>query len=432
MKRIKIAAIFAALLIAFTFLFAGCGEEKKEGEGYTIDQDKYLLGLGAVPKSAFMQTDDCADMENIFPLVEGLGITTMRVWMHIPSVLQIDDDGNITVIEERRQFYQNYIDGLQAAGVDRILAMTHYYLYPKEIRHYDGCFPDPEEDEEAYILFMQTLQKSYEVLAETFPDVKYWEPGNEPNIDNGHFVHKLGWLDGDPYKTNYQYLFDLEGQARITLDLGYYCGLGIKSVDPANTIVMPGLVATPYVTSRDIFDEMYRLIDSGEMPTGLEADKNTDNYFEIANWHPYTWSMGQHLPENWKNAQKEMYDAMIDGGDKGKKVWYTEYGFPDNQRLTQEQIAEAWVEFFDWCKSDFPEMETVIIFRLFDHKSFEDPTSIETSFGLFETGNYATEGIVPKPAAYTILRYFHGENADVSGIESLMKKTSESGSATIS
>lgn len=433
----KVIILLLAFVMALGCL-AGCAPTK-EGEGYTIDQEKYLLGLGAVPYGGGMDpsADTCATPENVATLTGALGAKTVRVWMHLTHILELDENGEPQLIEQRYQFYRNYIDLLKEQGVERILAMSHYYLYPKEISWYNGAIPDPDEETENYLLFMQTLQKCYAVLAEAFPEIRYWEPCNEPNIDNGHFVHKLGWQDGADSMTNAQYIFDLEDTAQIILDLGYYCNLGIKEADPDNVIVMPGLVCNQYQEelAADILVEMYKQIDSGEMPTGLDADTDSDNYFEIANWHPYSWSAGAQLSDKWKNTQKAMYQAMIDGGDEGKKVWFTEFGYPDNmfyegyeiddrQRAeAQEQICGAWVEFFDWAKENFPQLETVFIFRLFDHSRFSVEGSIEKYFGLFETQYYDTKGLVPKPSAYAIYRYFNGEDADVSALEQLMKNS---------
>ena len=160
-------------------------------------------------------------------------------------------------------------------------------------------------------------------------------------------------------------------------------------------------------------EQVYLTIESGKFPTGLEADTNPDNYFQILSWHPYNFGGDSSI---FVNGCNEIYDVAIKHGDEGKKVFLTEFGYHDNdfikQGMTRTEADEKQASFF---KTDFlafrkylPYVETVHIFRLFDWTA---GPGIEIDFGMFRSP-MSEDGIVPKAKGLELFKLIKGENAD--------------------
>lgn len=410
MKRLLII-ILTILMTASIVL--GCSPQKKN---YIIEQDKYLFGLGEMPYMNGGAVDSKTTPALVADLAGALGIKSYRIWMHLSSVIQREDNSdNISLNQKRVNEFHVFIDSLKANGITHFTAMSHYYIYPYDYSvTSSNVIPDPDTEYEMYLRFLSILEKCYELLSAEFPEIKYWEPGNETNASNGRFVAMNGYSESADASTNAPYLYSDSDLAYITADLCYYANRGIKKSNKENMLVLPGMIFSGDMTAGYFLELIYEQIESKWLPTAEKyADTNSDNYFQIINWHPYVGSWRQH-DQNWINANKAIYQVAIDHGDNGKKVFLTEVGWQDQGNTDNRNgIATYFVDLFVAIKKEMPWVETVHIFRLVDWETSNlDPSSIERFFGLFTSPNNVEYGCTPKPAALSLFKYFNGENAD--------------------
>ena len=409
--------------------FASCDKVTggKKGIGYTIEQDKYLFGMGEMPNlGSGGAVDSKATGEMTADLTGALGAQSYRIWMHLTSILQREPGtDNISFRADRLQIYHDYIDKLKATGIEHFTAMSHYYLYPDGFAggNYGNVIPEPGTED--YARFLDMITECYKLLSAEFPEIIYWEPGNETNSER--FIAKQGYMAGGSKVANADYLYTLTEQAQITTDISYYCELGLKATDKGQATVLPGLVFSG-LEAEFFLDDIYTSIESGKFPRGnAKKDTEADNYFQVLNWHPYQFGNSS---ADWIDKNKSLYKVAQKHGDDGKKVFLTELGVPDRIAAQvpvdgegnilwdekQDDIALWMVNQFEDIKKHLPWIETVHMFRLFDWKVNVDPAlpgdSIEKTFGLYTTPNNTTFGPQPKPVALALFKHFNGENAD--------------------
>ena len=419
LKRIFVITLAAVMGLS---ALAGCGR-KKDGPGYVIEQDKYLFGMGEMPNmGGGGAVDPSVTPEMVADLSIAMGAKSFRIWMHLTSVIERDRESNeLRLKEDNVAKYHAFIDRLVEGGITHLTAMNHYYLYPYGFSASSGAvFPEPYTPE--YEPFMLMLEECYVMLAEEFPEIQYWEPGNETN-GGGRFMARPGYVDGASAEQNAEYLYTEEEQAAITADMCWYANRGIKSVNERNTLVLPGMVFTESADAATFLESVYEAIESQELPRGegvKYADINPDNYFQVLNWHPYigTW---EEPTQNWIDANIGWYEVAKRHGDDGKKVFLTEFGYCEKSQDTEahrQRIAENLPKVFQAIRDNMPWVETVHIFRMFDWGTAPaNVSSIERSFGLFYSPNDRTHGGAnPKPAALSLFRYFNGEDADPSAL----------------
>ena len=103
--------------------------------------------------------------------------------------------------------------------------------------------------------------------------------------------------------------------------------------------------------------------------TNIESDKfgstETDDFFEALAWHPY--SPFACPDQAWVDANNRLYDIAIAHGDKGKKVFLTEVGFPDGKNVTTDKSQAAWIGImYNLVKEQMPYVESLHYYRLFN------------------------------------------------------------------
>jgi hypothetical protein len=262
---------------------------------------------------------------------------------------------------------------------------------------------------------LNLIEDTYALLSAAFPEIIYWEVGNEVNLSRFMCkplcsIHgKYGEKDYDP-----QYNYTFEEKAQITADICYYSNRGIKKGNPDAFVVLPA--PTPYFGYTQLawwFDQLYLAIESGKYPTGLPADTNPDYYFEILSWHPYNFSGD---PSIFVGGCYEIYDVAIKHGDLGKKVFLTEFGYHDHDfmkdGMSKEEADARQASFFktdfEAFRKELPYIESVHIFRLFD---WHAGPGIEIDFGMF-TSPLDERGIVPKAKGLELFKLIKGEDAD--------------------
>ncbi len=418
LKKFVAAFLSAMLLVCGLFSSVSCSE-KKSGPGYTIEQEKYLFGMGEVPSDIVGgATDSKVTMETVATLAGELGVKSFRLWMHITSVCERAEDSNeVRLKTDAVQKFHQFIDLLKDNGVTHFTAMNHYYLYPVGYSASAGCVvPDPNLEFEEYVEFMELLRECYRLLAAEFPEISYWEPSNETNGTDGRFIAMNGYSEAEDAE-NSQYLYSTDDLAYITADMCWYANAGIKESSPGACTVLPGMIFNTSGETATFLQKIYDQIDSRYLPSGEEyADIEPDHYFQVLNWHPYVGSWG--MPSDaWTQANLDIYAVAEKNGDKGKKVFLTELGWQDqNNPESQELIARAFVETIDIIKEKMPWVETFHTFRMFNWDTCPLASdSIERFFGLFTSPN-SEAGASPKPVALALCRYFRGDDVDVSGL----------------
>ena len=437
MKRLFKTIISSVLAVTMSFaalcMTACKGEEGQEsppktGIGYTIDQSK-MFGICALPSDLFTSSADVGvTTDQICKIVEAMNVKSVRVWMHIPYVLQRAKRTNdISIKPVAAERFHTYFKKLKEAGVENILAMSHQYLHPVEMiaGTYNGVIPEPDTDE--YIIFMEMFEECYRVMSKEFPEITLWEPNNEMDHAKGTTVVRYGYMPSATQAENAPYLYDIDEVAGITADLCYYANRGIKENNPNNELVMPGLCFTTDGTESMFIESLYQQITSGKHPTSfdedgkriLPVDTNTDHYFNVLNWHPYANTKPS---ERWIQANLNMYNVAVEYGDKGKKVFLSEFGWHDDfSEAKIDNIGEWYAEALDMLKANIPSLESVFMFRMFNWVSTgADVKDMEKTFGIF-TSPMEEGGIQAKPAAIGLYRYFNGADADLNKLYAALK-----------
>ena len=169
----------------------------------------------------------------------------------------------------------------------------------------------------------------------------------------------------------------------------------------------------------EFLEAMYRQIYFGSLPTSydvngnriLPVDRDTDNYFNVLNWHPYVNTDPTREP--WLQVNKDMYEVAVKYGDGGKKLFLTEFGWSEYDGNSEADIGEWYPEALNMLQEALPTLEAVFVFRMFDYTA---TTGREATFGIFNSPDEAT-GATPKAAAISLFTYFNGEDVDVSVLE---------------
>ena len=393
--------------------------------GYQIDQTN-MFGICALANANELFTssaDSGVTTDLIADVVDVMNVKSARVWMHLNYVIERGAHNNtLTLKKDAVAKYHAYFAKLKAAGVKNILVMNHHYIYPYGYSYSSmGVVPDPKTEASAYMTFLNMFEDCYRMLSQEFPEITLWEPNNEMDHPKGSTIVKNGYVSG---ANNTDYLYTVEEIARITMDLCYYANRGIKANNPLNELVMPALCFFWLEEKPTRFLEaMYRQIYFGGLPTSYDAngnrvlpiDTNTDNYFNVLNWHPYV-NMNP-ATEPWLQVNKDMYAVAVKYGDEGKKVFLTEFGWSEYDGNNEAKVGEWYPIALDMLKDALPTLESVFVFRMFDYTA---TTGREATFGIFNSPN-ESEGATPKAAAIALYRYFNGEDADVSDLEKWKK-----------
>ena len=253
--------------------------------------------------------------------------------------------------------------------------------------------------------------------------MRYFEPGNEPDHLSGRPISRNGYVLGGGADVNAYYVYSYEDIAHILNDICWYVNRGIKSVNPRNTVVLPGLCNT--INSMDFLEEVYLAIESCTLPSGQEyADINPDNYFQILCWHPYLTGDGiLEMGEEWLKFQKDMYAIAQRHGDDGKLVWYTEIGFTDRGfEDVEKKNADRLIMALNYIKNDLPFVETACIYRITDLVT-APVSDAENHFGIFRSLDHPDPARAgePKPIAIALYKYFKGKDADITPLYKFMK-----------
>lgn len=405
----KILLVALSIVFAFSCL-AGCGENTKTPKGNVskqsflpeIDQDKWLFGMCELAVETMNGSEPGATSEWIAKNNSALGVKSHRIWMHIPNVIEREANSNkLSIKRYEADKYHDFIDELKSNGVERLLAMSHQFLYPYDYVKMDESDLQvaihPIEEPEFYKTWIEMYYDCYKLLAEEFPEIMFWEAGNE--------------FDSIPFfRRNDGSLMNATDMGFINADLCYATNKAIKEVNPNNACVFPGLTTNQF--SATVLESAYTYIEEKKLPTieDYYVD-DPDDYFDIVAWHPY----GDGRAEKVKTMSLQLYGIMKEHGDSDKRVFLTELGITEHWRLNesnpQQSIADDMIDIMKMIKYDLPFVETVFFFRMTNCYS-NSLNAKEDTFGLYYSPSDPEYKGKPKAIAIELFKYFNGENAD--------------------
>ncbi len=386
-KFIKIISL--ALIVIMLFSTVGCDRTAKYGEWYrkeneTANQD-YLFGMcGIFEAHSYDNPDFSWDVS--VDLCHNMGVKSIRTWLRFPYVM----DTEMNILEEEAAKYHAHFAKQKEYGM-RTFAMCQSNLQP------DGTFgtTKPARDlseGSVYMKFLEDYENCWYTLAKEFPEVEYWEIGNEFN--NSGFMPKYG---GGVFKN--------QEMAQIATDMLYFGSRGIHRANPEAITVMGGLVT--WSSPVNFFNSMYDII-YGEG----SWSPYPDDYFQVASWHPFD-TLNEGTIEKWISDQKKIYEVIKSREKKDKKVFFTAFGWSEFA-TSKENILYALEAFYTHIQSDLPFVEAAYCYRMYDRWSQTFASVKEKTFGLINdpiTSSTSDENYVlgaPKEAAYLYQRLAGG------------------------
>lgn len=296
---------------------------------------------------------DRVTIDQVTDVIAALGAKSVRTWNH--AILFSYDykmiDTSLTAP------YHELYRVMKKKGVEQIIGMNHFHYLPDAPGVMTTQVPDrdttPGSD---YMVFLDSYEAMWKTLAAEFPEIDYWEMGNEMNHDP--FLNPIGYTDG----TNGVAPFSLMEKADITTDMIFRASRGIKAANPDAVTIFPGMAPVDGiygVMMRQYLERVYENIESGDF-----GSTNTDDFFEALAWHLYANSEPD---EDWVQVNLDLYAVAQKHGDDGKKVYLTEVGYPDSGNSVTDQNQGEWLkEMYRLAAEQLPFVESIHYYRLFN------------------------------------------------------------------
>ena len=412
----KKSILFLALTSIFSVALSSCQKEEKKHEPINYDY-KYFNGICALSGEFNNGVDIGLTNDWTASRVKALGAKSMRLWIALSGLFTVGEEDDLHINMKYYNVMKDHIDKLKAVGVENFLCMYSAFVYPTGYVPSTGyVVPDPREEYEDYLRFLHLQEEASKQIITLFPEIKNFEPGNEPDFACPGCIHKNGFIYGGDMTINYPYVYNDDDKASIIDDLCWYVRRGVTSVDSKAKVAIPGL--TNQGTTADFLDLLYQKIESKRLPAGQEfSDTNPDRYFDILNWHPYPTQFdyeGNIDWADWTEYNRELYQVAIDHNDEGKEVYFSELGWTDfgiNDESTLNRIAKNYENAFKCIKEDMPFVTAVFAFRMTNLKyQVLDDTGGEENFGLFYHPDDDVHHGGAKPAAYVVAKVYNGED----------------------
>ena len=409
--------VYTALIVTLLALTA-CqkGESKKT---YTYDRT-YFNGLCALSGEFNSGVDYALTNEWTKEKAQALNAKSMRIWIAMSGLFSVGENDELIVNQKYYSVMRDHVDQIKAAGVENFLIMYTSYVYPYGYNPSTGyVVPDPYEEYESYVRFLNLQKEASKRIKEMFPEIRNFEPGNEPDFACPGCIHKNGFIFGGDMTVNYNYVYNDDDKACILLDLCWYVRQGIREVDENARVVFPGL--TNQATVPDFLDLVYKKVASKRLPVNQEkSDTDPDNYFDVLNWHPYPNKFDEEYKirwDEWIKYNKSVYQVVIDNNDEGKEVYFSEIGWTDygsRDEAVLNEIANNYTKAYNYTIEELPFVTGFFAFRLTNLiYQVIDETGGEENFGLFYHPNDPLTPAKPKPAAYAVAKAFNGEDYDL-------------------
>lgn len=402
----KIGALALAALLAAA---VGCGGKKPKDPYADIDRscvfgmDEPVLEVKdwQVTNGRFNHTVEGFDMDITADLLQALGVKSFR--FRIPQGFMANPD---QYNREAYDYLKSAIKKLRDAGVTLLVGLIDYFPA------YTAFSPDsarsvPHLDDPAYGEWMRALEDMTRETCKLFPEITWWEMGNEMNSAN--FFHPNGYNKQQGSIEDQAGGFEHEEQVKIYTDYMYYAAAGIHAANPENKAVTSGLAATEksFKAIEYFLDDCYGRIASGEAPT-CSDEKSADarDYFDALCWHPYY----TRIDETWVKYNDDVYQVAIERGDEGIPVFFTEFGFTDAGYQDQQDLHIQYTEkAFEYVLADMPYVMSVCSFRMYQcSHAIGWGGNRQNYFGFFSEPVGENKGFVPRKKALELQKIYGG------------------------
>jgi hypothetical protein len=422
----KILTIFT--LILSLLLISSC--EQQTVTLFDFDE-KYFIGV----QEHFYEIrnmEPSVTHDFVSDIIEVMGMKVFRLNVTMDNLFYVDQNDTVKFNQSTKQQMRIIVDDLVAAGVERIVYANDSFIYPYGYKAtHSICAPDPYTERDAYIRWLKVNSIGYGMIAAEFPEIKYFEPINEPDVPNNEVLCRNGMLWGSKQP---EFMYTAFDEANICVDLCYYMRQEIRKVDPNNKMMTPALTALR--TCLDYLEYMYEAIESGCHPTGddLKCSVDPDDYFDYIDLHPYAAlntvvdpispkeNGVQLMTDSYVEGCKMFYDICVRHGDKEKPHWYTEVGYSDYADTSRREIiGRETLKQLQMVKNELPFVETLIFYTLTDFYVYNVDIS-ENHFGLFTAIANPDESLEMKPIMREIYKFMHNGSEDFSAFDAVYEK----------
>ena len=410
----------AILLSVLSISLSSCQKQNNEQKPNDTYDYTYFNGICALSGDFNNGVDVGLTNDWTASRVKALKAKSMRIWIALSGLFTVGEEDDLHVKQSYYLVMKDHINKLKEAGVENFLILYTSYVYPTGYVPTTGyVVPNPREEYEEYIRFLNLQKEASKQIKTLFPEIRNFEPGNEPDFACPGCIHKNGFIFGGDMNVNYNFIYNDDDKASIIADLCWYVRKGVTEVDPNAKVSIPGL--TNQTTVADFLSLIYKKIESKALPANQEySDNNPDHYFDIINWHPYTTQINSDNMINWDSwlaYQKSVYQVVIDHKDEGKEVYFSELGWTDwgnREDANLNRIANNYTTVINLIKTELPWVTAVFAFRLTNLKyQALDNTGGEENFGLFYHPDDSLKPGKPKPAAYALAKAYNGEDYDL-------------------
>lgn len=312
-------------------------------------------------------------LEIAYDKIREMNVRSFRVWMHFGNIFDSYDKLN----KKWAQYFHKLFSDLYDCGIRQIISMSHNWFLDHPSARNCAVMYTPARDmnaDSAYKHFLEMYETSWYLAAKEFPEIEYWETGNE--LNHNVFLSPAGRLENPDFP-----FFNHEEKAAIMTDMMFYASQGIKRANKEMVTVMPGMapaqaLETGYIAQT--LEYVYNNIDSGNF-----GSRDSDDFFDVLCWHPYC-SAGMPVAE-WKGYNDDIYKVAQRHGDNGKKVFLSEFGFSDiGSSETDTYLASAGTEKYIIARESMSYIESIHAFRLFDdYSAFNWGGNYEKYFGFY-------------------------------------------------
>ena len=419
MKKIT---ILLTLIVCGLFFLVGCGQTPTEEpkDPYANIDKSFIYGIDepvletisnslALENGKYRYTVNGFDMEITADLIGMMGVKSMR--FRIPQSFMVTagqyDEGAY-------EYLKNAIRLLKEAGVELLIGLLDYF--PTDTSFVpDSNRSVPHLDDEAYDEWMNSLTALCQSTCELFPEITYWEMGNEMN--SGNFFHPNGYTkpSGSIGSAGASGAFEYEEQVQIYTDYMYYAAKGIHKANPNNKAMTSGFAFTTpgsYASIEYFIRDFYDLIKGGKAPSNVGKTKRSTNprdYFDGFCWHPYV-PAGKGINKDWLDGNNKIYKAVIDNADEGLPVAFTEFGFHDDGDPELEEIQTEYMELaYQYMINDMPYVISCCAFRMYQCQFATSwGGAYQNYWGYFTENTSATNGIEPRYKALALQKLYGG------------------------
>ncbi|MDD4773579.1 MAG: cellulase family glycosylhydrolase [Eubacteriales bacterium] len=339
-------------------------------KGYVIDR---TLINGMCEQLYDFNIERGHSLDIAYDKIREMNVSSFRVWMHFGYIFDSYDKLNKTGV----QYFHKLFKDLYDCGIRQIISMSHNWFLDYPPVKNRAVMYTPARDMSAgseYKHFLEMYETSWHLAAKEFPEIEYWETGNE--LNHNVFLSPAGRLKNPDFP-----FFNHEEKAAVMTDMMFYASQGIKRANKETVTVMPGMapaeaLETGYMAQT--LEYVYNNIKSGDF-----GSTDSDDFFETLCWHPYC--PGGMPADEWKGYNDDIYKVAQRHGDNGKKVFLSEFGFSDiGSSETDAYLATAGTEKYITARESMPYIESIHAFRLFDdYSAFNWGGDYEKYFGFY-------------------------------------------------